>query len=120
MTAEELARAQLVRGQEHLKFNVALRPQEFATITKGMPSSPVRVCSVVVPIMRNTVALVRGERLILEITKEKKAAENKSDQAAWQKAHKEQEKKRKKEAEEGRKVPKSAKITICGQEAHLV
>ena len=120
MTAEELSRAQFVAGQEDWKFNVAFRGQEFATMTKCMSSAPMRVCSVVVPIMYNTAPLARGDRLILRIAKEKKAPDPKSEKPAWQKAQKEQEKKRKKDAEEGRKAPKSGKTTICGQGAHFV
>ena len=115
MTAEELARAQLVQGQEHWKFNVALRPQEFATMTKCVASAPIRVCSVLVPCMHNTAPLVRGDRLMLQITKEKKAPNPKKEVQPWQKEQKEKEKKRKKDAEEGRKAPKSGKMTIPGQ-----
>ena len=120
MTAEELSRAQFVTGQEDWKFNVALRGQEFATMTKCMSSAPMRVCSMVAPIMHNTAPLVRGDRLILKIAKEKKAPDPKSAKPAWQKAQKEQEKKRKKDAGEGRKTHKSGKTTICGQGAHFV
>ena len=120
MTAEELARAQLVQGQENWKFNVALRPQEFATMTKCAASAPIRVCSVLVPCMHNTVPLVRGDRLMLQITKEKKAPNPKKQVQPWQKEQKEKEKKRKKDAEEGRKAPKSGKMTIPGQGALVV
>ncbi len=110
MTAEELARAQLVKGQERWKFNVALREQEFAVMTKCSPAVPMRVCTVVAPLMFNTAPLERGDRLILEIKKEKKKApDSKHEKPAWQKANQEQERKRKKDADEGRKASKSCK-----------
>ena len=74
-------------------------------MTKCVSSAPMRVCSVVAPIMHNTVPLVRGDRLILKITKENKAPDPKKEKPAWQKAQKQEEKKRKKDAEEGRKAP---------------
>ena len=120
MTATELSRAQFVTGQEDWKFNVALRGQEFATMTKCMSSAPMRVCNVVVPIMYNTAPLVRGDRLILQIAKEKKAPDPKTARPAGQKAQKEQEKKRKKDAKEELKAHKSGKTTICGQGASFV
>ena len=120
MTAEELARAQLVKGQEHWKFNVALRGQEFTTMTKCDSSHPMRVCSVVVPTMHNTVPLVRGDRLMMQITKEKKIPDPKKEKQAWQKELKEQEKKRKKDSEEASKAPKSGKMIVPGQGVHLV
>ena len=119
MTAEELVRAQLVQGQEHWKFNVALRKQEFSTMTKCVASA-LRVCSVLVPCMHNTGPLVRGDRLMLQITKEKRPPDPTKEKQAWQQEQKEREKKRKKNTEEGRKAPKSGKMTIPGQGANFV
>ena len=121
MTDEELARAQLVKGQEHWKFNVALRAQEFVTMTKCVSTAPMRVCSVVAPIMHNAVPPVRGDRLTLQITKEKKAPDPKKEKQAWQKEHKEQDKKRKKDADDAGKAPhKGGRLKIPGQGAHFV
>eukprot|EP00959_Pyramimonas_sp_CCMP1952_P400389 8389302-Pyramimonas_sp.AAC.1 len=69
--------------------------------------------------MHNTVPLARGDRLMLQIAKEKRAPDPQKEKEAWQKEQNEKEKKRKKDAEEGRKAPKSGKMTILGQEGPL-
>ena len=120
LTAEDLSRAQLVQGQEHWKFNVALREHECTTITKFVANAPVRVCGVRVPCMHNTVPLVRGDRLLLQITKPQKAPEAGKDKQAWQKEQKEKERKRKKEEEDRRLGRKSGKTAHPAQGALFV
>ena len=102
MTAEELAKAQLHPGQENWKFNVELSSKTFRTMIQA---EHMRVMEVVVPFMSNTELLSKGDRLILRITKEKKASDGKKEKDAWQIEH-EQAKKRKQE--EAQKAAKGA------------
>ena len=103
MTTEELAKAQLQRGQEHWNFNVDLYPKTFRTMIHGADS--MRVMEVVVPYMSNTEMLSKGDRLILRITKEKKVPDGKKDKDAWQI---ENEKSKKRKQEEAQKAAKGA------------
>ena len=115
-----MAGAQLVKGQEHWKFNVGLRAQEFTTMTKCLSTQGVRVCSVVAPMMYNTVRVGRGERLLLEVKKEKKTPDISKQKPAWQKEQKDKEKKRKKDGDDANKAPKDARQTTPGQGVRFV
>ena len=103
MTTEELAKAQLQRGQEHWNFNVDLYPKTFRTMIHGADS--MRVMEVVVPYMSNTEMLSKGDRLILRITKEKRVSDGKKEKDAWQI---ENEKAKKRRQEEAQKAAKGA------------
>ena len=103
MTTEELAKAQLQRGQEHWKFNVDLSAKTFRTMIHG--AERMRVMEVVVPYMSNTEMLSKGDRLILRITKDKKVSDGKKEKDAWQI---ENEKSKKRKQEEAQKAAKGA------------
>ena len=69
----------------------------------------------VAPMMYNTVRVGRGERLLLEVKKEKKTPDISKQKPAWQKEQKDKEKKRKKDGDDANKAPKDARQTTPGQ-----
>ena len=99
LPAEEMARAQLAKGQEHWGFNVALVPREYYAMAKIRDF--LRVCVVQVPCMQNTRALRRGDRLFLEIKKPTPKHDARQKKEAWQSEREKQEKKRKRDAQPG-------------------
>ena len=116
LTEEDMAKKTLEPGQEAWRFNMKLVTRDLLSIAGGGQSqgTPGRSATVRVPILTNSIALERGDRLFFQISKPK--VEKK--QESWVKAARDEDKKRKKEKDEvaakGAKKMKGAALSLPG------
>ena len=84
-----------------------------AAATNGMT----RMTDVTVPLLTNSKALVKGERLILEVQTKQQPTSNKAATEAWKVAHKANEKRKESEKHEKPRPKKQPKLSVNPQQS---